>query len=159
MRKLAISLLMSMLSVAASAQDQEGDITIKKSFGGLKFYQEGRILKPREVLNIMEPNPEAFKAFKKAKANYDAANVFGFISGFMIGWPLGTALGGGEPQWGIAAGGAAVLLIAIPLSISYKKHARNAVDLYNSDKAESTSLRTKVNLNFAGTVAKVTVTF
>ena len=81
MKKLAIWVMMLMLVVVAEAQTSEGDITIRKGFGGVKFYQDGHVLKPREVLNIMEPNAEAFNAFKKAKSNYDASNVLGFIEG------------------------------------------------------------------------------
>ena len=139
----------------SNAQVKDGDLSIVKS----RIYQDGRLLKPKEVLSIMQSNPEAFNAFKKAKSNYDAANVFGFIGGFMIGWPLGSALGGGEPQWGIAAGGAAVLLLGIPLSRGYQKHARNAIDIYNKNDQPSTSLKTSVNMNFTGTGVKFTVKF
>src|SRR5688572_33467694 len=97
MKKLASILIVFFFVVELSAQPQEGDITMKKTFGGVKFYQDGQLLKAQQVLKIMEPHEEAFSEFKKAKSNYDAANVFGFIGGFMIGWPLGTAVAGGDP--------------------------------------------------------------
>ena len=34
--------------------------------------------------------------------------------GFLIGWPLGTALAGGDPNWTLAAIGAGCVAIAIP---------------------------------------------
>lgn len=79
----------------------------------------------------MEIDAEAFKEFKRAKSNYDAGQVLGFIGGFLIGWPLGTALGGGDPQWGLAGGGAALLLASIPLNSGFKKHAQRALTIYN----------------------------
>lgn len=68
-----------------------------KNFWGVKFTQNGRLLKPREVLNIMQGDDEAYAAFKKAKSNYDGATVLGVVGGFMVGWPIGTAIGGGDP--------------------------------------------------------------
>ena len=156
MKKLAI-IFVTLFSVFqySKAQIKEGNLILEKS----RIYQDGRLLKPKEVLNIMQSSPEAFNEFKKAKSNYDAANVFGFIGGFMVGWPLGTALGGGDPQWGIAAGGAAALLLSIPMTVGYKKHARNAIDNYNRGDQPSASLRTSVQMNFTGTGVRFVVEF
>jgi len=135
----------------------EGDIHMEKTFWGVKFYEDARLLKPKQVLKIMESNPEAYAEFKKAKSNYDASQVFGFIGGFMICWPLGTALAGGEPEWGIAAGGLAVLCIAIPLDNAFKKHARNAITTYNSTSVTARRPVFRVHLNGAG--ARVVMKF
>jgi hypothetical protein len=159
MKKLAFVIVALTVIGTSNAQIREGDIIMQKTFGGVKFYQDTRLLKPKEVLATMEPNTEAFNAFKKAKSNYDAANVFGFIGGFMIGWPLGTAVAGGDPEWGIAAGGAAFALIAIPLTSSFKKHAKNAVDLYNNGELPSASLQPRIHMQFMGTGAKLIVVF
>lgn len=45
------------------------------------------------------------------------ANILGGVGGFLIGWPLGTLIAGGEPEWVLAGMGAGVLAVAIPLSI------------------------------------------
>jgi hypothetical protein len=49
----------------------------------------------------MQYNQEAYNEFKKAKSSYDAVQVVGFVGGFLIEWPVGTALRGGDPQWWI----------------------------------------------------------
>lgn len=46
-----------------------------------------------------------------------SGNILAVIGGALIGWPLGTAIGGGDPEWVLAAAGAGVLAIAIPLAI------------------------------------------
>jgi len=125
------------LTVALSgpliAQAVQQPIKMEKKFGGVKFWQDGKYLKPKEVLHMMETNQAAYDAFKKAKSNLDVASVVGFAGGFMVGWPLGAAVAGGEPQWGLAGAGAAVILLSIPFSSAFKKHATRAVEIYNGE--------------------------
>ncbi|MDX2432250.1 MAG: hypothetical protein QNK35_15035, partial [Bacteroides sp.] len=84
---------------------------------------------------------------KQAKGNLNASGFLGFAGGFLIGLPIGTGLAGGDPLWILAAPGAVFLFLAIPLSISSKKHIVEAVGIYNSDL---TSFRPKegFQLNF-----------
>lgn len=49
------------------------------------------------------------------------ANVLAFSGGALIGWPLGAAIGGGDPEWYLAGIGAGLVAIAIPLDIAGKK--------------------------------------
>jgi hypothetical protein len=159
MNRFILTALMLSLSFSSFAQDGEGDIRIQKNFGGTRFFQDDRLLKPKDVLNAMAPNDEAFNLFKKAKSNYDAAQVFGFIGGFMIGWPLGTAIAGGDPQWGIAAGGAGALLLSIPFSSAFNKHARNAVEIYNREPLYGRGNRVSVSLVPYGAGGKAIIRF
>ena len=82
---------------------------------------------------------------KIAKSNYDIGTVFGFAGGFLVGWPLGTALGGGEPNWTLAGIGAGLIVVSIPFSTSYTKHAKKAVGIYNTGLSQ-TGLR-KIDFN------------
>lgn len=52
-------------------------------------------------------------------------NVLGFMGGGCIGWPLGTAIGGGDPQWAIAGIGAGLIAIGLPLSIIATRRAKH----------------------------------
>ena len=100
MNKIALLLasLMLALSISVEAQLQE-PIKVEKRFGTV-FTQNGKVLKPRQLLEITHNNPEAFKSMQLAKKNYDAGAVFSFVGGFMVGWPCGTALAGGDPGMG-----------------------------------------------------------
>lgn len=141
-----IILLACLLSECTIAQSIRPEIRMERS----RFYEDDKLIKPKEVLSRMEADPEAFAAFKKAKANYDASQVFGFIGGFMIGWPLGTALAGGDPQWGLAAGGAAVILASLPFNSAFKKHAANALTIYNK-RSGASAFPVKLKFRFDGT--------
>ncbi|HEY3405176.1 MAG TPA: hypothetical protein VGK59_17450 [Ohtaekwangia sp.] len=142
MKKIILSFIFCAVLTSAFSQSTEGNIEMHKSFWGVTFKQDGRQLRPRQVLDIMKDNPEAYAEFKKAKTNYDAGSAFAFVGGFLIGWPLGTAIGGGDPEWGLAAAGAGVLLFTIPFNSGFKKHARNAITIYNgtSSRAHTHSL-------------------
>ena len=69
------------------------------------------------------------------------ATILSFIGGFMVGWPIGSALSGKEPNWAIAAAGGGFVLIAIPLNSAYKRHAREAVKIYNREEFKEASRR------------------
>ena len=66
-----------------------------------------------------------------SESTYTLATIMGGVGGFMVGWPIGTAIGGGEPNWIMAGIGAGLIVVAIPLSQNYNKKAKQAVDTYN----------------------------
>jgi hypothetical protein len=78
---------------------------------------------------------------KIAKNNYTASMIFQLPGGFLIGYPLGTAMAGGDPNWTLAAIGAGLVVISIPFISAYNKHARNAVSVYNKGLKYSTLVR------------------
>ena len=117
-------------TVGLFAQNSSDTITITKSFGTL-YLQKGQRLTPGQLLSITKSNQAAYEEMKTAKTNYDIGTVLSFSGGFMVGWPIGTALGGGDPNWALAGIGAALIVASIPLSTAYKKHATKAVRIYN----------------------------
>lgn len=71
---------------------------------------------------------------KLAKANLKAGSIFAGLGGGLIGFPVGTSLGGGKPQWTLVAVGAGVILVgAVPFAHSANRHLREAVMIYNKD--------------------------
>lgn len=124
-----------------------------------KFMKDGLLLKPKHMVEIMASHPEASKEMKIAKTNADVANVFGFIGGGLIGWPVGTLAGGGKPNWALAGAGAGVLLIAVPFAASYTRHAKAAVRIYNADIKEGKTARLRVKVGVTPTAAAITITF
>jgi len=132
----------------ASAQNPADSISVRKTGLGTVFQQNGRNLNGRDLVEITKSNPDAYKEMKIAKGNLDAGNVFGFAGGYMVGWPIGTAIAGGEPNWALAAIGAGLIIISIPLSTGYTKHAKNAVSIYNSGLKQSRIDKVKSYLGF-----------
>jgi hypothetical protein len=52
-----------------------------------------------------------------------AAYILAYSGGFMVGYTLGTAIAGGDPNWGVAGIGAGLIVVAVPLSIIGKRHS------------------------------------
>lgn len=96
------------------------------------FYQNGVKLTPKQLTDITATNPGAHKLMRKAKTNVTVAGVLGFAGGVLIGIPLGTAIGGGDPKWSLAGAGAGLVLASVPFSLSYSRNAKKAVSIYNS---------------------------
>ncbi|MEN8201366.1 MAG: hypothetical protein ABFS28_02140 [Bacteroidota bacterium] len=131
MRNLVLFIFFSAISISLFAQSDS--IVATKAFGGYRFEQNGEFLNGKALLQRMEVDQEAYAMMKRAKSNSDIASVLGFAGGFMIGWPLGTAIAGGDPNWVLAGIGAGCLAIGIPLSIQASKGMFQAVELYNSN--------------------------
>lgn len=151
-------IIISILLVSFSqifAQNQTDTIEVKKTV----FKQNGKILKTRQLLEITKINQEAYKEMKIAKSNYDAGNVFGFLGGFMVGYPIGTAIGGGDANWTLAGIGAGLIIIAIPFSIAYSKHAKNAVKIYNNGLLKTESRKIDFNFGFTCDGIGIRMTF
>ncbi|MEQ1747702.1 MAG: hypothetical protein ABMA02_19900, partial [Saprospiraceae bacterium] len=125
-----LSLLLAPIA-GAFGQTQTDSIEVKKAFGTV-FRYKGKNLSPKQLHEMVASIPEANKAMEAARSNFTTANVFGFIGGFLVGWPLGTAIAGGDPEWGLAGIGAGFIVLSIPFSSAYTKHAKHAVNLYNS---------------------------
>ena len=129
MKKTILTLLIALATLTfCNAQK----IEIEKIFGGYKYTQNGVQMTLKEMAKAMESNPEAFGIIKKAQSDTILSSIIGSAGGFLIGWPLGTALGGEDPDWSLAGIGAGLVLIGIPISTSATKKTKQAVELYNS---------------------------
>ena len=66
----------------------------------------------------------------------------------MVGWPIGTAAGGGEANWTLAGIGAGLIVAAIPFENAFSKRARNSINIYNSRTGKSSWRKPQLNLGF-----------
>lgn len=143
-------LLLIMLTAGMTlffGQAAADSITMKKVFGGYQFCQGNDMLGMKQLVNTMKPNEQAFKEIKSAQSNYTLATIIGAAGGFMIGWPIGTAIGGGDPNWTLAGIGAGLFVVSIPITQKSNKQAKEAVNIYNSALQTST-FWDKRQLNF-----------
>lgn len=127
-KSLYLSFLILCLSQISFAQE----IRAFRKFGGVRFETDTTTLGLNQVLDIVRENPEAYAELKRARLNYNMAGVLGFAGGILIGFPIGTAIAGGNPEWGLAAGGAALILSSIPFTRAFRSRTVNALDIYNS---------------------------
>lgn len=107
-------------------------IEVEKLLLGYNYTQNGNPMSMKDLVKTMEPNQQAFDLIKKAQLNNTFASIIGFVGGFLIGWPIGTAIRGDKANWNLAGIGAGIAAIGIPFSSSASKQARQAVELYNS---------------------------
>ncbi len=113
------------------AQLQQEITSAKAPLGGTVFFQNNKKLSMKQLYDITNSNPQALEQIKTARASNSFSTVLGYIGGALVGWPLGTAIGGGKPNWTLAADGAGFIGVAIPISISSMKHAKKGVAIYN----------------------------
>lgn len=159
MKAILITVTFLIISHCTFSQAGQPALRMEKNFWGVKFWQGEKLLRPRQVLEVMKDNQPAYAEFKKAKSNYDAGQVFGAIGGFMIGWPIGAAIAGGKPEWGLAAGGVGVLLLSSPFSIGFTRHAKSAITLYNSGAGTANARPYSIHFVPYGTGANLVIRF
>lgn len=149
--KNSISLIVLLLGITNTifAQDSKKISMTHSAWTGISFQQNGKTLKFGEIVPVVQTNDQAYKLIKSAKSSYDLSNVLGFAGGFMIGWPLGTSIGGGDPNWTLAAIGAGLVVIAIPIGNGAKNKAKSAIDSYNSSLETISQNAYKPRLEFA----------
>ncbi len=126
-----IFIFLIFFSAQLFAQEQE-KIEIVKLPLGTVFKFKSKVININEIIQITSSNPNSQKEMVIAKKNYSMMTLFSVIGGALIGWPIGTQLGGGEPQWELAGIGAGCVLIAIPFQIGYTNHTKKAIDEYYS---------------------------
>jgi len=126
-------------------------INSEKTFGGYKFTQNGEALKMKRLVAKVSNNPQVFRLMKSAKLNVDIGTILSGIGGFLIGWPIGTAIGGGEPNWLLAVGGVVLSISGYPLSNNGYKRAKKAVGIYNASLDKPASSNFKPQFEVAAT--------
>ncbi len=135
MKKNALILIIILFaSFHVLGQTDRDLIKYEKAFGGYRYTLSGRPVSIMQVSDIIGNNPETTVYLKKAKTNYYTSMVFNYAGGFMVGWPIGTAIGGGEPEWGLAAIGGGLILFGITFNNAANRNTIKAIDLYNSWK-------------------------
>ena len=159
MRKITYLLIgMLFLDCGILKAQEQNEIEIKQNLG-VMFLQNGKKLTPKQLVEITKVNPEAYQEMKIAKSNHDIGSIFSFAGGFMLGWTLGSVLTDEEPNIAIAGVGAGLLIISIPFSTSYSKHAKNAVGIYNNGLTQSGMRKLDFDLGFTASGIGITVNF
>ena len=133
MKKIGALLFFVLIGAATSfAQTDTDSIYLKKVFGSYQFYFHNQKLSLSQIKNVMSSNELAYEQIKAAQSTNAIGMVFAYAGGFLVGWPLGTALGGGEPNWAAAGAGVALIAVTIGVNKSYNIKAKRAVDTYNN---------------------------
>lgn len=123
-------------------------IESKKIFGGYKYTLNGEKMTMRDLVQTMKADATSSEQIKKAQSNNTIATIIGGIGGGLIGWPLGTAAGGGDPNWTLAAIGAGLIAVSIPISSGAYKKTNQAVESYNQSLGITSFKKLKPGFKF-----------
>ena len=162
MKKYFLSLLLLAFSIASFGQTAGNiqQLTMYKTFGGAHYeYQKDTVIfsvSPKQVLLILNEDPLAYAEFKKGKTNNTIGAVLGFAGVVTLAIPIASAVVGGEPEWGLAAAGGALIIGSIPFMNAYKRHAHAAVDMYNK---KHTAFRPRTEYFFSGLGVRMVIKF
>lgn len=157
MKKIVLAIV---FIVATFFSVQAQKIEMKKVFGGYQFTQQGAILTLNQMQELMKNNQEAFDLVKSAKSNQTWGMILGTAGGALVGFPIGTAIGGGEPEWALAGVGAALIVATIPIVKGFNKKTSKAVELYNAGfTGVGYQFQPEINFNFKGTSLGITMSF
>jgi len=145
-------------TIDSLAQNLNDSIEIRKPLGTV-YYQHGKRITHRQIVQITRKNEAAYVEMKIARNYYTFGNIFGAAGGFLVGWPLGAAIAGGDPDWSLAAIGGGLIIVSIPFSISYSTHTKKAVALYNNGLGQSSSYNFKLSPKFSANSFGIIMTF
>ncbi len=115
-------------------------------------------LSTKQVGTLMYQHQQAYEEFKKARSRATISSVMGFTGAAMVAIPLVTEAFGEKGDWGLAGGGAALLVGSFLFNRWFKARAVYAVDLYNAGLPQKSS-RIKPEFYFYGTGAKLVIKF
>jgi hypothetical protein len=132
MNKLYTLIILLVLAFSSSYGQTGTPIEVKKVFGGYKYFQGDSRLNMNQLVVAMESNEIAFQQIKKAQSTNTLGMIIAGAGGFMIGWPLGTSIAGGDPNWVLAGIGAGLIVASIPISKKVISHTNMAVETYNN---------------------------
>jgi len=125
--RITLTLFVTVFCFEAFAQS----IEMRKTLGGAQFKRDTIYLSHNQVRDILSVDPQASQEFKVAVNNYRTGGLLGFAGAVLLAIPVINAIAGGEPEWAMAGGGAALLGVSVPFSRGFKRHAQAAIDGYN----------------------------
>ncbi|WP_139957125.1 hypothetical protein [Flavicella sediminum] len=122
-------------------------IEMTKVFGGYKYSQNGSNLSMKNLVTAMESNAQAFELVKKAKSKSIWSNILGGAGGFLVGYPIGGAIAGGDANWTMAGIGAGLIAIALPINSKVVKKTNEAISMYNNSLEATSSINFQPKFN------------
>ncbi len=115
-------------------------ITVGSTGVGSSYEQRGVSLDQSDMLDKLSERPATQNDVQKAKTLQTVAVILGATGGALIGWPIGSAIGGNpHPTWILAGIGAGVIVVSIPFSMGASSSVSDAVKAHNDTFASHKS--------------------
>jgi hypothetical protein len=122
------------------------------------YYGERPIRNMSELGMILSASPEARRHIRAARWLGLPAGILGGAGGFLIGWSIGSAIGG-DPDWTFALVGAGTIAAAVPFSIAQNIQMRKAVEAFNARPASAGRREPRTEVFLCGNAAGLRVAF
>ena len=127
LKNILLIILVTGMSYCSFAQQVE----VKSNFWGTKITNNQEKINIKEFIELTKSNKTAHEYALKAKENKGTGELFSAIGGFMIGWPIGQAIAGGEFKPELLIAGVGVACISIPFTSGMSKNLKKARDAFN----------------------------
>ena len=140
-----ISLIIFVAVLSASFAQAQSELTYK---GGVM--RDGVKLTHAEVKKVMTGNGEALKTYNSGQALGIVGIIFSGIGGGLVGYDLGTRLGGGEGDGTLLVVGAVSIGVGVGFALFGDAKVKKSVALYNS-KLSNNSISYQINFGVTQT--------
>jgi hypothetical protein len=137
---LAFASLLLSSCVSQRKFDASAPIGTRSSGLGSKYVQQGEPLDEGDMLDKLAERPATREDAKSAQSLGVFATITAGAGGGLIGWPIGAAIAGSkDPKWILAAIGAALVVVSIPMGVGAASYTKHAVDKHNRSLRENES--------------------
>lgn len=110
------------------------DTIVVSKTNGKQYWYKSEKLNLKSMDALLQNNTAAYEYFRKFKAANGGVTVMGFLGGALIGFPVGTYLGGGKPAWEMAIVGAGVLVLSVPFALNANVNLSKAISTFNEGR-------------------------
>lgn len=86
-----------------------------------------------QLKKLYDKESKEYSLLKSANSYYSGAQVFSFVGGALVGWPLGIYLRGDEANWTLAYAGLGGIGIAFIFATISQSYIDDSIDLYVSN--------------------------
>ncbi len=128
MPKLILIGILLFTQVQVNGQIQNDSIKIINHFG--LFHYKDKNISYKTLFSITKSNPEAYKELKTARNEFFMGILYSAMTGALIA-TLGYHLENNHTKWNLIGGGVS-LMVLVPFTITFNRHTRNAVAIYNN---------------------------
>lgn len=120
-----------LLAFDATAQNSGDTIKVQPAFLESNFYMKDRLLTLKQLEYKLSYNTTAYEVVRKGKTSKTFMQIFSFAGGFMVGYGLAEWLFTNKVNPYLIGSGISCIGISIPFALSYNKHLKKAVHIYN----------------------------
>ena len=131
------ALFLLLFTFGLSAQDDSKNkkkdqvIEMKNTLLGYRFYQNGERLLWKDLVEATKSVEHANLLIKKAKAQNRWSSATAFVSGALLGIPLGQQAADRDPNWEFAYASGALAIVGIHLTFRAFNNVNQGIDEYN----------------------------